>query len=57
MCIRDSRVAALLFDIGGVQVEVSELLGVQVDVVTPAALPESWRSRIIACLLYTSRCV
>jgi predicted nucleotidyltransferase len=37
-----------LFDIGGVQVEVSELLGVQVDVVTPAALPESWRSRIIA---------
>lgn len=37
-----------LFDIGGVQVEVSELLGVRVDVVTPAALPESWRNRIIA---------
>ena len=37
-----------LLDIGGVQVEVSELLGVRVDVVTLAALPESWRSRIIA---------
>jgi len=37
-----------LLDIGGVQVEVSELLGVRVDVVTPAALPESWRNRIIA---------
>lgn len=37
-----------MFDIGGIQFEVSELLGIQVDVVTPAALPEAFRQRVLA---------
>lgn len=36
------------FDIGGVQFEVSELLGIRVDVLTPDALPMAFRSRVIA---------
>ncbi|RZI92928.1 MAG: nucleotidyltransferase [Variovorax sp.] len=36
------------FDIGGVQFEVSELLGIRVDVLTPDALPPSFRSRVMA---------
>ncbi|MDB5879288.1 MAG: nucleotidyltransferase [Variovorax sp.] len=36
------------FDIGGVQFEVSELLGIPVDVLTPDALPMAFRSRVIA---------
>ena len=37
-----------LFDIGAIRAEVSELLGVPVDVVTPSALPERWRDRVLA---------
>jgi len=37
-----------LFDVGAIQSEVSELLGVRVDVVTPGALPERWRDRVLA---------
>lgn len=37
-----------LLDIGAIQVEVSELLGVNVDVLTPRALPEKWRARVLA---------
>lgn len=36
-----------LFDIGSIQVELSELLGVRVDVLTPDALPERWRQEVI----------
>ena len=36
-----------LFDLGGLQVELEELLGVRVDVVTPGDLPESMRARIL----------
>jgi len=36
------------FDIGGVQFEVSELLGIQVDVLTPDALPSAFRSQVMA---------
>ncbi|MDP9900236.1 nucleotidyltransferase family protein [Variovorax ginsengisoli] len=36
------------FDIGGVQFEVSELLGIPVDVLTPDALPMAFRSRVMA---------
>jgi predicted nucleotidyltransferase len=36
------------FDVGGVQFEVSELLGIQVDVLTPDALPTAFRSRVLA---------
>lgn len=37
-----------LFDIGGIQFEVSELLGIHVDVVTPLALPVSFRQQVLA---------
>ena len=37
-----------LFDIGAIGAEVSELLGVPVDVVTPGALPERWRERVLS---------
>jgi hypothetical protein len=37
-----------MFDIGGIQFEVSELLGIKVDVLTPRALPESFRLSVMA---------
>jgi predicted nucleotidyltransferase len=36
-----------LMDIGAIQVELSELLGVDVDVLTPGALPDRWKSEIL----------
>lgn len=36
-----------LLDIGAIRVELTELLGVEVDVVTPGALPEKWRSQVL----------
>ena len=37
-----------LMDIGAIRYELRRLLGVPVDVVTPQALPESFRNRVIA---------
>ncbi|WP_301154434.1 nucleotidyltransferase family protein [Metapseudomonas otitidis] len=37
-----------LFDIGAIRHELLQLLGVQVDVVTPNALPDSWRTEVLA---------
>ena len=37
-----------MFDIGGIQFEVSELLGIKVDVLTPRALPASFRAQVMA---------
>lgn len=37
-----------LFDLGAIQFEVSELLGIPVDVLTPATLPDRARERILA---------
>lgn len=37
-----------LLDIGAIQFEVSELLGIGVDVLTPGALPEKWREKVLA---------
>ena len=36
-----------LFDIGAIRHELLQLLGVQVDVLTPKALPESFRAKVI----------
>ncbi|WP_026338794.1 nucleotidyltransferase family protein [Thioalkalivibrio sp. AKL7] len=36
-----------LLDIGAIRVELTELLGVEVDVVTPGALPEKWRAQVL----------
>jgi predicted nucleotidyltransferase len=37
-----------LMDIGAIQYELTELLGIPVDVLTPRALPESFRNRVLA---------
>ena len=36
-----------LFDIGAIRHELLQLLGVQVDVLTPNALPDSFRAKVI----------
>jgi uncharacterized protein len=35
-------------DVAGIQVELERLLGVTVDVLTPKALPEKFRSLVLA---------
>lgn len=37
-----------LFDIGAIRYELLKILGVPVDVITPNALPDSFRSKVIA---------
>jgi predicted nucleotidyltransferase len=37
-----------LFDIGAIRHELSKLLGVPVDVLTPNALPDNFRALVIA---------
>jgi uncharacterized protein len=38
---------ATLFNLGGLQVELEELLGVPVDLLTPGDLPEKFRERVL----------
>ena len=38
---------ATLFDIGAIQYELSELLGINVDVLTPGALPDRFRQQVL----------
>lgn len=44
----DALPGATLFDLGGLQLELEELLGVRVDPLTPGDLPDRIRSRILA---------
>jgi len=44
----DPTDATTLFDIGAIRAELHDLLGIPVDVVTPRALPEKWRARVLA---------
>ncbi|HCS65251.1 MAG TPA: nucleotidyltransferase [Cellvibrio sp.] len=37
-----------LFDIGAIRHELLQLLGIPVDVLTPRALPEKYRSKVLA---------
>jgi predicted nucleotidyltransferase len=39
---------ATLFDLGGLQIELQELLGVEVDLLTPEDLPPAFRARVLA---------
>lgn len=43
----DPLPGATLFDLGGLQVELEELLGVHVDLVTPKDLPAKFRERVL----------
>ncbi len=44
----DALPGATLFDLGGLQVELEELLGVPVDLLTPGDLPVKFREQILA---------
>lgn len=44
----DALPGATLFDLGGLQVELEALLGVPVDVLTPADLPLRFRPLVLA---------
>lgn len=36
-----------LFDVGAIRAELVDLLGVEVDVLTPGALPDRWKSDVL----------
>ena len=44
----DPRPETTMFDMGAIRHELLQLLGVQVDVLTPNALPDSFRAKVIA---------
>ena len=44
----DALPGATLFDLGGLQDELQTLLGVHVDVLTPADLPAKFRTQVLA---------
>lgn len=44
----DPQPGTTLFDLGGLQVELEDMLGVPVDVVTPGDLPARFRAQVIA---------
>lgn len=44
----DALPGATLFDLGGLQIELEELLGVSVDVLTPGDLPPGFRDQVLA---------
>jgi len=43
----DATGETTLFDLGAIQYEVGQLLGIRVDVLTPGGLPDKWRDRIL----------
>jgi predicted nucleotidyltransferase len=44
----DALPGATLFDLGGLQAELEQILGVHVDLRTPADLPHRFRERVLA---------
>ena len=44
----DALPGATLFDLGGLQMELEQLLGVSVDVKTPRDLPERFRNQVVS---------
>ena len=43
----DTLPGATLFDLGELQVELEELLGVNVDLLTPSDLPQKFRDQVV----------
>lgn len=43
----DTTEETSLFDVGAIRTELAELLGVKVDVLTPAALPDRWKLEVL----------
>ena len=44
----DALPGTTLFDLGGLQVELEELLGVTVDLLTPSDIPKKFRDQVLA---------
>ncbi|UXN05116.1 nucleotidyltransferase family protein [Bartonella sp. HY406] len=44
----DTLPGATLFDLGGLQVELEEILGLHVDLLTPGDLPIKFRDQVLA---------
>ncbi len=44
----DALPGTTLFDLGGLQIELEELLGVPVDVLTPDDLPRKFRQQVLS---------
>jgi predicted nucleotidyltransferase len=44
----DALPGATLFDLGGLQLELEDMLGVAVDVLTPDDLPKKLRAKVLA---------
>lgn len=44
----DTLPGATLFDLGGLQAELEEILGVQVDLLTPGDLPARFREQVLS---------
>lgn len=44
----DALPGATMFDLGGLQVELEEMLGVSVDLLTPGDLPARFRDQVLA---------
>jgi predicted nucleotidyltransferase len=44
----DALPGATLFDLGGLQIELEDLLGVSVDLLTPGDLPLRFREQVLA---------
>ena len=44
----DALPGTTLFDLGGLQVELESLLGLQVDLLTPGDLPPGFRAKVLA---------
>nr|VFJ99564.1 MAG: hypothetical protein BECKLFY1418A_GA0070994_110110 [Candidatus Kentron sp. LFY] len=43
----DTSEETSLFDIGAIRSDLTELLGVKVDVLTPGALPDRWKMEVL----------
>ncbi len=44
----DTTEETTLFDVGAIRTELMDLLGVEVDVLTPGALPERWKMEVLS---------
>jgi len=44
----DTLPGATLFDLGGLQIELEETLGISIDVLTPGDLPAKYRDQVLA---------
>jgi uncharacterized protein len=44
----DAQPGATMFDLGGLQDELQERLGIKIDILTPSDLPEKFRAQVLS---------